>query len=58
MRSVEVGRGRRIFGKVFGALVGRPDGFGSSDFVRIEIFLCSIDLYWFRELVLLKLWIF
>ena len=29
---------------VFGAFVGRPDGFGSSDFVRIEIFLCSIDL--------------
>ena len=32
---------------MFGALFGRPDGFGSSDFVRIEIFLCSIDLYGF-----------
>ena len=42
----------------FWAREGRPDGFGSSDFVRIEIFLCSIDLYWFREPVLLKLWIF
>ena len=29
VRSVEVGPGRRIFGKVFGALFGRPDGFGS-----------------------------
>ena len=41
---------------VFGASFGRPDGFGSSDFVRIEIFLCSIDLYGFREPVLLKIW--
>ena len=29
VRSVEVGCGRRIIGKVFGAFVGRPDGFGS-----------------------------
>ena len=43
--------------KVFGEFVGRPDGFGSSDFVRIEIFLYSIDLYWFRDPILLKLWI-
>ena len=51
MRSAEIAR-------VFGAFFGRPDGFGSSDFVRIEIFSCSIDLYGFREPMLLRLWIF
>ena len=39
-------------------IFGRPDWFGSSDFVRIEMLLCSIDQYWFREPVLLKLLIF
>ena len=39
--------------KIFGLCFCRPDGFGSLDFVRIEIFLCSIDLYWFREPILL-----
>ena len=52
MRSGEVGRGRLKVAGVFEAWLGRPDGFGSGDFVRIEIFLCSIDLYWFREPVL------
>ena len=41
--------------KVFGALLGRPDGFGCSDFDRNEICLCPIDLYGFREPILLKL---
>ena len=44
-RSTEVAR-------VFGALFGRPDGFGSSDFAQIACVLCSIDLYGFRELML------
>ena len=35
MRSTEVAR-------VFGALFGRPDGFGSSDFVRIEFFFFKL----------------
>ena len=30
----------RILEKVFGAFFGRPDGFGNSNFVRIEIFQC------------------
>ena len=53
--EVDWGRLRSTdFKKIF-VFFGRPDGFGSSDFVRIEIFLCSIDLYWFREPILLKL---
>ena len=44
--------------KVFGAFFGRPDGFGSSDFVRLEIFLCSIDLYGCRDPILLTSLIF
>ena len=54
VRSGEVDRGRPK-SPVFGAFFGRPNGFGSSDFVRIEICLCSVDLHWFREPVLLKL---
>ena len=57
VRSGEVDRGRSRstdIARVFGALLGRPDGFGSSDFVGIEICLCSIDLYGFRKPMLLK----
>ena len=56
VRSTEVDRGRPK-SRVFGACFGRPDGFGSSDFDRIEICLCPIDLYGFREPILLKSWI-
>ena len=48
MRSTEIAI-------VFGAFFGRPDGFGSSDFDIIEIFVCSIDPYGFREPMLLTL---
>ena len=43
-------------GKVLGAFFGRPDGFGSSDVIRIDFFLCSIDLYGFREPIFINLW--
>ena len=40
MRSVEVGRGRPKVAGVFGTFVGRPDGFGSSDFAQnAEVFI-------------------
>ena len=42
-KSTEVAR-------VFGALFGRPDGFGSSDFAQNVDCLCSIDLYGSRGL--------
>ena len=48
MRSTEVAG-------VLGAFCGRPDGLGSSDFDRIVFFSCSIDLYGFREPILLKI---
>ena len=48
MRSGEVDRNRESFlGHVW-----TPDGFGTSDCVRFEICLCSIDLCGFRELIL------
>ena len=43
----EVDRGRGSIWFFF----GRPDGFGSSDFVQNVQFLCSIDLYGFRVLI-------
>ena len=54
-RSGEVDWNRRIFGKVFGAFLGRPDGFGGWDFVRIQIFQCRTCPYRFWELILSKL---
>ena len=38
--------------RVFGAFSGRTFGGGGGDFVRIEIFYCSIDLYGPWELIL------
>ena len=46
MRSGEVDRGRPKSQKHLGLFVGRPDGFGSSDFVRIEIFVMLYRSIW------------
>ena len=49
LRSTEVDRGRPNSRKYLGLVLDVLMDFGSSDFDRIEIFLCSIDVYGFRE---------
>ena len=56
MKGLGRGRLKSIdFWKVFGACLGRPDGFGGWDFVRIETFQCRTCPYRFWELILWKL---